>query len=94
MLIQPHYIMYVPRFSCIMTFVFLGHYVYIESSGGGTFDHAVLQSLVYPEIPAQYRALGNGTPGKCKVNSAFHQNRAYHQMKPIRYMSIHEHSCT
>ena len=42
--------------------------MYIESSGGGTFDHAILQSLVYPEIPNQYRALGNDTSGKCKVN--------------------------
>ena len=42
--------------------------MYVESSDGDLFDHAVLESMVYPEIPTQNRALGNHTSAKCKVN--------------------------
>ena len=46
---------------------FSGHYMYVESSDGAMFDHAVLQSMVYPEIPKQYQPNENSSNGKCKV---------------------------
>lgn len=49
-----------------------GHYMYVESSDGDLFDHAVLESMVYPEIPTQNRALGNHTSAKCKIRFYYH----------------------